>query len=198
MHHGTSMWPCCWGALCTLPLCRLEHWWQVAFRPDKHPPLSQYSPELTLDHFAHTLFVWVCVVWLLWQLPPLTALRLYRRWTQVLASQMKSFSYVCCLIDKQRQFSLGCRRRMHAHLMSPALAITSGAANDILRSHERSCRFLRMYNKTRVQRVFVVDLSVKHNGLYKKLQSIWTQNYSSQPVCVGWGGWVVDDVSACQ
>lgn len=107
----------------------------------------------------------------------------------MLASQMKSFGYVRRLIDKQRQFSLGCYRRMHTHLMSPALAITSGAANDILRSHEHSCKFLRMFNKTCVCSVFfVVDLSVKHNGLYKKLQSNWTQNYSSQPVCI----WVVE------
>lgn len=67
-------------------------------------------------------------------------------WTQVLASQMKSSSYVCCLIDKQRQFSKGCQEYTHTHLMSPALAVTSGMANSrlcrILRLHEPCCSFV--------------------------------------------------------
>lgn len=83
----------------------LEHWWQVAFWPDKHPPLSQYSPELTLNLFNHTLFVCGfcgrCDSCLLWQSSE------YMHWTQVLAGQMKSFSYVCCLIDTQWQFFVG-------------------------------------------------------------------------------------------
>lgn len=123
----------------------LEQWWQVAFWPDKHPPLSQYSPELTLDHLCHTVCVCVfcgcCDSCLPWQSCD------YIRWTQVLASQMKSFSYVCCLIDKQWQFSVGCQRCVHTHLMSPALAITSGTANDtprhsFLRLRERSCNLI--------------------------------------------------------
>ncbi|TWW61891.1 Protein CBFA2T2 MTG8-like protein MTG8-related protein 1 [Takifugu flavidus] len=43
----------------------------------------------------------------------------YTRWTQVLAGQMKPFGYVCRLIDKQQQLSVGCQSRMRAHLMSP-------------------------------------------------------------------------------
>lgn len=79
MRPGLSLRSCChvlrsFMCFVFVPLVR---WEQVAFWPDKHPPLSQYSPELTLGQFIHTLFVCVFIVRLLWQLPPLTVLWLY-------------------------------------------------------------------------------------------------------------------------
>lgn len=72
-----------YGSLCTLPLFIESTWRQLAFWLYKHPPLSKFSPKLTLDLFIHTCFVsfsvcaCVCVLRLLWQLPPLTVPWLY-------------------------------------------------------------------------------------------------------------------------
>lgn len=112
----------------------LQQGQQVAFKPNTpRPPLSQYSPELTLDHFVRSLHVLVCSdSHLPWKSCD------YIGWTQVLGSPMKSSSNVCCLIDKQRQFSVGCQQYMLTHLMSPVLPITSGATDN------RLCHFLRL------------------------------------------------------
>ena len=81
----------------------------------------------------------------------------------MLASQMKSSSYVRCLIDKQRQFSVGCQHYMHTHthLMSPVfwplpLAQLTRERCRILRLHNHSCNLITdmgMHNETCVQYV---------------------------------------------
>lgn len=83
----------------------------------------------------------------------------------MLANQMKSSSYVCGLIDKKMQFSMGCQHYMRTHLMSPVLAITSGMANN------RPCHMLRLHEHTYISQ-FYTDMGCTVKHMYSMFVSV--------------------------